>query len=272
MRLRALAGAALALFCGLSPAAGTEVIRLAVTTSFHNSGLADLLLPAIRRDLGLEAHLLAVGTGQALRLGRAGDVDAVLTHSRAAEEAFVREGHALRRREIMANDFVLLGPAADPAGIAEAGSAKAALARIAGAKAVFVSRGDDSGTHRRELALWRAAGLDPERFGRWYRPVGAGMGAALNTAAGMEAYLLSDRATWLSHGRKRDLALLFAGDPALVNQYAFLAIDPARHPHINSKAAARLETWLTGPRAKALIDTYRIDGQRLFTHNAKGDR
>ncbi len=264
----------LAAVCASFPAlAAAETMRMAVTTSFHNSGLADILLPEIERALGIEVQLLAVGTGQALRLGRAGDVDAVLTHSRAAEEAFVAEGHALRRREIMYNDFVLAGPAADPAGIAGSDGAAAALVRIAAAgmagAAVFVSRGDDSGTHRRERALWRAAGLDPEGFGRWYRAAGAGMGAALNTARAMDAYLLSDRASWLNHGNRRGLALLYAGDRALFNQYAYLAANPARHPHANAAAAARIETWLAGPRAKALIDGYRLGGERLFTHNAK---
>ena len=244
-------------------------LRLAVTTSFHNSGLSDVLLPEIQADIGLEVQLIVVGTGQALKLGQAGDVDAVLVHSRAAEEAFVASGYATHRREIMYNDFVLIGPAVDPAGIASARTATEGLTSIAVAEAAFVSRGDDSGTHRRELALWSDAGLDPDRFGPWYRAVGAGMGAALNTAADMDAYILADRASWLNFGNKRDLALLFAGDPALFNQYAYLPVDPARHPHVEAEAAMALEAWLTSPRAVELINGYQIAGEQLFTFNAQ---
>jgi len=250
------------------PAVAADSLRMAVTTSFHNSGLAERLLPAIRDALDLEVQLLVVGTGQALKLGRAGDVDAILVHSRDAEEAFVADGYATHRREIMYNDFVLIGPADDPAGIADAEDAAAALTRIAGAKARFVSRGDESGTHRREMALWAATRQTPERFGRWYSAVGAGMGAALNTASALEAYTLSDRASWLNFGNKGALALLFAGDPALFNQYAFLPVNPARHPHVKAQYAARLEAWLASPRAARIIDGYMIAGERLFTFNA----
>ena len=248
-------------------AARADELRMAVTTSFHKSGLADVLLPEIRTDLGLELHLLIVGTGQALRLGEAGDVDAILVHSRTAEEAFVAAGNATHRREIMYNDFVVIGPEADPAGVAQAASATEALARIRDARAPFVSRGDDSGTHKKELSLWRAAGVD-EPQGGWYRAVGAGMGAALNSATGMDAYVLSDRASWLNFGNKGGLALLFSGDAALFNQYAFLPVNPEKHPHVKAERAADLESWLTGPRAKALIDGYRLNGERLFTFNA----
>ncbi len=252
----------------LTPA-GAETIRMAVTTSFHNSGLADVLLPEIKADLGLEVQLLVVGTGQALKLGEQGDVDAILVHSRAAEEAFVAQGFGTHRREIMYNDFVLVGPRQDPAGIASAQSAAEALARIAAAGALFVSRGDESGTHKKERALWQAAGIDPTAAGPWYREAGAGMGATLNTAAGMGAYTLSDRASWLNFGNKGDLALLYAGDPALFNQYSLIPVNPARHPHVRADLVARLEDWLTGPRARALIDGYRIGGEQLFTFNAQ---
>ncbi len=252
----------------LAPA-GAETIRMAVTSSFHNSGLADVLLPEIKADLGLEVQLLVVGTGQALKLGEQGDVDAILVHSRAAEEAFVAAGFGTHRREIMYNDFVLVGPREDPAGIASAQSAAEALARIAAAGALFVSRGDESGTHKKERALWQAAGIDPATAGPWYREAGAGMGATLNTAAGMNAYTLSDRASWLNFGNKGDLALLYAGDPALFNQYAFLPVNPARHPHVRADLVARLEDWLTSARARELIDGYRIGGEQLFTFNAR---
>ncbi|MEL7117163.1 MAG: substrate-binding domain-containing protein, partial [Pseudomonadota bacterium] len=175
-----------------------DSLRLAVTTSFHNSGLADVLLPVIADEIDLEVQLLVVGTGQALRLGEAGDVDAILVHSRAAEEAFVADGYGTHRREIMYNDFVVIGPGADPAALGGATTAAEALQQIAAAGARFVSRGDDSGTHKKELSLWASAGIMPE--GAWYNAVGAGMGAALNTAVGLDAYILSDRASWLNFG------------------------------------------------------------------------
>ena len=246
-----------------------QSLKLAVTTSFNNSGLSDVLLPAIKQDTGIEVQLLIVGTGQALRLGKAGDVDAILVHSRAAEEAFVAEGYGTYRREIMYNDFVLIGPSDDPAGIANSANAAEALQRIFGQQAAFVSRGDDSGTHKMELSLWTAAGLEPDTFKGWYRPVGAGMGAALNTASGMNAYLMADRASWLNFANKGDLALLYAGDPVLFNQYAFIPVNPVRFPHVKINLVQKLESWLTSDRAAALINGYQINGESLFTFNAK---
>jgi len=256
--------ALIAMIWGTSGAAQT--LRLAVTTSFENSGLSEVLLPAIASDTGITVQLLVVGTGQALRLGRAGDVDAILVHSRAAEEAFVAEGFGTHRREIMYNDFVIIGPASDPAGVARAGTAADALVAIAGAGAPFVSRGDDSGTHQKERALWDASSLRPT--GAWYRPVGAGMGAALNTASAMDAYILADRASWLNFGNKGDLALLFAGDPALFNQYSYIPVSPSRHDDAKHQAASVVEDWLTSARAATLINGYRIAGEQLFTFNA----
>ncbi|WP_299616670.1 substrate-binding domain-containing protein [uncultured Tateyamaria sp.] len=246
-----------------------DQMRMAVTTSFHNSGLADVLLPEIEKDLDLEVQLLVVGTGQALKLGRAGDVDAILVHSRAAEEAFVSEGYGTHRREIMYNDFVFIGPANDPARIGTAETATVALQNIATSEAPFVSRGDDSGTHKKELSLWSEAEITVDTFGTWYNAVGAGMGAALNTASGLNAYVLADRASWLNFGNKGDLALLFAGDPVLFNQYAYLPVNPARHSHVKSGLAAKLEAWLTSDQAQELIDGYTIDGETLFVFNAE---
>lgn len=246
-----------------------DSMRLAVTTSFHNSGLADVLLPQIKTDVGIDVQLLVVGTGQALRLGAAGDVDAILAHSRTAEEAFVAAGHGTHRREIMYNDFIIVGPADDPAGIKEAVDATDSLTRIAAAAVPFVSRGDDSGTHKKELILWQKAGFDLAEFGNWYRVVGAGMGAAMNTASAMNAYILSDRASWLNFANKGELSLLFAGDPDLFNQYAYLPVNPERHGHIKSDLTARLEDWLTSERAETLINGYTIDGETLFTFNAQ---
>ena len=210
------------LVCGTAMA---ENLKVAVTTSFQNSGLAEVLLPQIKADLGLDVQLLVVGTGQAIRLGEAGDVDAVFVHSRAAEEKFIAGGNGTHRTEIMYNDFVLIGPASDPAGIAGARSAVEALTAIAKAQAAFASRGDDSGTHKMELSLWNAAGIDEAaRVPSWYKETGSGMGATLNTASGLNAYVMSDRASWLKFGNKGDLKLLFAGDKALFNQYACLPV------------------------------------------------
>ena len=253
----------------MAGAALAEEMKMAVTTSFHNSGLSEVLLPAIKEDLGLDVQLLVVGTGQALRLGEAGDVDAILVHSKKAEEAFLAGGYGTHRREIMYNDFVFIGPRGDGADIQAAGSAAAALQRIAKAEAVFVSRGDDSGTHKKEMSLWQSAGQDAASFGSWYRAVGAGMGAALNTASGMNAYVMADRASWLNFGNKGDLALLFSGDPVLFNQYAYIPVSPEKHDHVQADLARQLETWLVSDRAKALIDGYKINGETLFVFNAK---
>ncbi|MEM8794398.1 MAG: substrate-binding domain-containing protein [Pseudomonadota bacterium] len=254
----------------LASAASADTIRMAVTTSFHNSGLSDVLLPEIEKDLGLEVQLLVVGTGQALKLGRQGDVDVVLVHSRKAEEKFIEEGFGIRRTEIMYNDFVFIGPKADPANLSEAGNAAEAMKQIADKKASFVSRGDDSGTHKREVSLWKGAGLAPENFdSAWYREVGAGMGAALNIAVGMDAYILSDRASWLNFKNKAGLDLVYAGDPNLFNQYALLMLNKERHPHVKYDLAERLESWLVSERAQALIGAYEISGETLFVPNAK---
>ncbi|MCP5038048.1 MAG: sulfate ABC transporter substrate-binding protein [Rhodobacteraceae bacterium] len=255
-------------FLSIGGMAQAQEMRLAVTTSFHNSGLSDVLLPQIKADLGIEVQLLVVGTGQALKLGEAGDVDAILVHSRAAEEAFVAAGFGAHRREIMFNDFVLIGPDADPAEIRVAASASRALQMIADTENLFVSRGDESGTHKMERGLWQAAGVDTVAADTWYREAGSGMGATLNTASGMNAYVLADRASWLNFGNKGDLALLFAGDPVLFNQYAFLPINPALHPHVKVDLVAALEDWLTSDAAAELINGYKINGETLFTFNA----
>ncbi|UWR75537.1 substrate-binding domain-containing protein [Phaeobacter inhibens] len=264
---RIMLGALAALAMGT--AALAEEMKLAVTTSFHNSGLAEVLLPEIKADLGLEVQLLVVGTGQAIRLGEAGDVDAILVHSKKAEEAFLAGGNGTHRREIMYNDFVFVGPKADPAGVAEAGSAAEALQKVAASEAAFVSRGDDSGTHKKELSLWAAADLSPDGFGGWYNAVGAGMGAALNTASGMGGYIMSDRASWLNFANKGDLALLYSGDPVLFNQYAYLPVNPEKHAHVKTDLVADLEAWLVSDKAKELINSYQINGEALFVFNAQ---
>jgi len=258
-----LIAAATALWAGAS---GADTMKMSVTTSFANSGLAEILLPEIENDTGITVELLVVGTGQALELGANGDVDAVLVHAKAAEEKWLAEGNGTHRREIMYNDFVVVGPSADPAGIKAADSAVAAFTAIANAQASFVSRGDDSGTHKAEQKIWKDAGIEPA--GDWYKSVGQGMGAALNTAAGLDAYIFSDRATWLSFQNKGDLALLFEGDPVLFNQYAYLPVNPAKYPSVNAAAAEKLEDWLTSDKAKDLIEGYQIAGKQLFHFNA----
>lgn len=249
--------------------AQAEDIKVAVTTSFHNSGLSEILLPQIKIDTGLNVQLIVVGTGQALRLGQAGDVDAILVHSRKAEEAFLESGFGTHRREIMYNDFVFIGPFDDPAKIGEAETTAEVLEKIAQFEAPFISRGDDSGTHKKELSLWNSAGIEGgDLDSRWYRSAGAGMGASLNTASGMNAYIMADRASWLNFGNKGMLKLLFAGDPVLFNQYAFIPVNPALHKHVDNISAMALEAWLTGDVAKGLIDGYEINGEALFTFNA----
>lgn len=260
----------LALLAAMALGAGSaiaEVMKMAVTTSFANSGLAEVLLPQIEKDTGIMVQLLVVGTGQALALGAAGDVDAVLVHSPEAEDKWLAEGNGTHRREIMYNDFVIVGPAADPAGAKTKAKATEAFQAIAGAKAAFLSRGDDSGTHKMELVLWKQAGVEPA--GDWYRAVGQGMGAALNTAAGMNAYILADRASWLNFGNKADLAIDFEGDPALFNQYAYLPVNPVKHPHVKADLAKQLEDWLVGDTAKSLIEGFKVADQQLFVFNAK---
>lgn len=265
MMLKPLAFIAAMALSALS--ARADEMKLAVTTSFANSGLAEVLLPQIKEDTGITVQLLVVGTGQALALGTAGDVDAVLVHSRAAEDAWLATGNGTHRREVMYNDFVIVGPSDDPAKTAAARTAPAAFQAIARAKAAFVSRGDDSGTHKAELALWKAAGIEP--VGDWYRAVGQGMGAALNTAAAMDAYILADRASWVNFGNKANLEISYQGDPSLFNQYAYLPVNPAKHPHVKADLAQKLEDWLVSDTAKALIEGYKIAGQQLFVFNAK---
>ena len=267
---RSLILAILTLLCMFSAYANSAEMRMAVTTSFNNSGLSEVLLPEIRKDLGLDVRLLVVGTGQALKLGRAGDVDAILVHSKTAEEAFISEGFGTHRREVMYNDFVLVGPSGDPAGIAMAQTAVSALQRIMDSEALFVSRGDDSGTHKKEISLWKSAGREVTKFdSSWYREVGAGMGAALNTASGMNAYIMADRASWLKFSNKGGLRLLFSGDPELFNQYAYLPVNPDKHPHAKIRLARMLEDWLVSEKAQEMIGGYKINGEILFVPNAK---
>ena len=247
-------------------------IVLASTTSTENSGLLAAILPRFERRTGIAVRVVAVGTGQAIRLAERGDADVLLVHHRPSEEDFVARGYGLERREVMHNDFVVVGPRADPAGVAGMDDVARALARVAARRAIFVSRGDDSGTHKREMALWRAAKVDPRgASGRWYRETGSGMGATLNIAATLDAYALSDRATWLRFANKQALAVLVAGDRRLFNPYGAIVVDPARHPHVPGRLANRFVDWLTSSEGRAAIAAFRIDGRQAFFPAARRD-
>ena len=266
---RVFAALTFALLLAVPSARAGDFITVASTTSTQNAGLFDHLLPLFEAETGIEVRVVAVGTGQALRLARNGDADLLLVHDKPSEEAFVAEGYGSERFDLMYNDFVVVGPVADPAGIAGTGDAAAALASIVAAKAPFVSRGDDSGTHRRERALWAAAGVDPTgASGTWYREAGQGMGATLNTATMMEAHTLADRGTWLSMRGRLDLRILVEGDARLRNQYGITLVSAERHPHVKAKPARRFAEWLLSPAGQAAIDGFAIDGERLFIPNA----
>jgi len=260
------------LVCALwvaAAAAGEPFITVASTTSTANSGLFDHLLPAFEKQHGVEVRVVAVGTGQALRIARNGDADVLLVHHKPSEEAFVADGFGVARLDLMYNDFVLVGPAADPAGIGRAADVLEAFGKIAASGAVFASRGDDSGTHKAERALWRSAGLGaPAAGGDWYRETGAGMGTTLNITVGLNAYTLSDRATWIAHKNKGDLALLFQGDRRLFNQYGVILISPQRHPHVKATEGQAFIDWLVSDRGQAAIASFRVGGQQLFFPNA----
>jgi len=260
---RALAAVA---FLAATPAAAEPPsITLASTTSTQDSGLFAHLLPLFQSETGIAVRVVAVGTGQALELGKRGDADAVLVHDRAAEERFLAEGFAESRRDVMWNDFLIAGPDADPAAVRGLPSAAGALRRIAEARAPFASRGDDSGTHKAELRLWKEAGVDPKAAsGAWYSETGGGMGATLNTAAELGAYLLVDRATWVAFRNKRSLAALVEGDAPLRNPYGVLVVSPAKHPHVKADLARRFAEWLTSDAGRAAIDGFRVDGVQLF--------
>ena len=239
------------------------------TTSTQNSGLFDHLLPIFTEKTGIEVRVVAVGTGQAIKNAANGDGDVLLVHAKSAEEAFVAEGNGVERFDLMYNDFVIVGPAADPAGIAGAGDAAAALQAIAASGATFASRGDDSGTHKAELKLWQAAGVDPtSASGEWYRETGSGMGATLNAAAGMGAYTLTDRATWVAFENKGDLRIVTEGDSALFNQYGVILVNPEKFPAVKAGEGQQFVDWLLSEEGQAAIAAYQVDGQQLFFPNA----
>jgi tungstate transport system substrate-binding protein len=262
-----------ALFLGLSapPAVHAEdkFIIVQSTTSTQNSGLFEHILPNFTKKTGISVRVVAVGTGQALKNAENGDGDVVLVHSKPDEEKFVAEGWGVKRRDVMYNDFVIVGPAADAAKIGGSQDAVEGFKKIAETEAPFASRGDDSGTNKAELKLWQDAGIDPKSAsGKWYLETGSGMGATLNTAVGKQAYALTDRGTWLSFANKDDFKVLVEGDPKLFNQYGVILVNPAKHPNVKAKEGQVFIDWLTGPEGQAAIASYKIDGQQLFFPNA----
>jgi len=255
----------------LNPGLAEErFITVASTTSTQNSGLFDYLLPLFQKQTGIEVRVVAVGTGQAIQLGERGDADVLLVHHKPSEEKFIQEGHGVKRFDVMYNDFVIVGPKADPAGIRGQHDPVAALQKIAAAKAPFASRGDDSGTHKLELELWKAANVDPKAAsGQWYRETGSGMGATLNTASGLDAYTLTDRASWISFRNKGGLEVLVQDSPRLFNQYGLILVNPAKHPTVKVKDGQAFIDWLLSADGQKAIASFKVDGQQLFFPNAK---
>ena len=246
-----------------------KFITVASTTSTEQSGLFKQLLPVFERKTGIQVRVVAVGTGQALDIGRRGDADVVLVHAKPLEEKFMAEGHGVKRYDVMYNDFVLIGPRSDPAGVRGTKDVAAAFQRIRAARAPFVSRGDRSGTHFAELEIWKLAGIDiASDKGPWYRDTGQGMGPALNTAAAMNAYILADRGTWLSFKNRGDLAIAVEGDKRLYNQYGVMLVNPARHAHVKKEMGQAFVDWLISAEGQKAIADYKINGEQLFFPNA----
>jgi len=244
--------------------AGDRFITLSSTTSTQDSGLFGHILPIFKSATGIDVHVVAVGTGQALAIGQRGDADVLLVHDRAGEDKFVADGFGIDRRNVMYNDFVIVGPNADPAHIRGLNDAKRALSQIAEAKAPFASRGDDSGTNRMELRLWKSAGVQPDPHSGWYRDLGQGMGATLNIAAGMNAYTLTDRATWANFKNRQGLEILVEGDNVLLNPYGSILVNPAKWPQVKIGDARIWHEWLTSKDGLDAVTSYKINGEELF--------
>ena len=253
----------------LAAGAGERFIIVQSTTSTEQSGLFGHLLPLFQAKTGIEVRVVAVGTGQAIRNARNGDGDVLLVHAKPDEEQFVADGEGVKRFDVMYNDFVVVGPKSDPAQVAGMTDVTAALGRIAAAASPFVSRGDDSGTHKAELKLWQATGVDARAAsGTWYRETGSGMGPTLNTAAGMNGYALTDRGTWLSFQNRGDLAILVQGDDRLFNQYGVILVSPDKHPNVKADLGQQFVDWLVGPEGQQAIAAFKINGEQLFFPNA----
>ena len=276
---RALLGAALTVATSLALAplvtptaqAADRFITVASTTSTQNSGLFGFILPKFQAATGIEVRVVAVGTGKAIRMAQDGDADVLFVHHRPSEEKFVAEGFGVKRFDVMYNDFVIVGPQADPAGIKGGKDAAAAMKTIADAKAPFASRGDDSGTHKKEKGLWKAAGVDAAAAsGTWYRETGSGMGATLNTAVAMNAYALTDRGTWLSFKNRGDLVVVVEGDPRLFNPYGVILVSAKKHPHVKSADGQAFIDWLVSKDGQQAIADFKVGGEQLFTPSAVG--
>ncbi len=263
----------MALAAAAAPAyAEDKFIVVASTTSTEQSGLFAYLLPAFERKTGIRVRVVALGTGQALDLARRGDADVVFVHDEGAEQRFLAEGFGVKRYPVMYNDFVVVGPKADPAGIAGGHDIVEALRKIAAARASFVSRGDNSGTYAAELRYWKLAGIDIGTAKKpWYRDTGSGMGPALNTAVAMSAYILSDRGTWLSFRNRADLEIMVEGDPRLFNQYGVMLVNPARQPQVKAELGQQFVDWLISPQGQQAIASYKIGGEQLFFPNASAE-
>lgn len=269
--MRALLSLLLSLACGIgcvSSAIADERLRMSTTTSTENSGLLAVLLPSFENRHGCKVDVIAVGTGKALKLGETGDVDVVFVHARKLEDRFVADGFGVNRRDVMYNDFVVLGPPDDPAGVRGSGTASEAFSRIAAAQARFVSRGDESGTHQKEKEIWKETGTVPK--GKWYLEAGQGMGEVIRMADQVRGYTLADRGTYFAYRKKTGLLILRQGDRGLLNPYGVIAVSPSRHPHVKHGLAMKFIDYLTGGEGRRIIADFRIDGEPLFfVHDAK---
>jgi len=268
-RMLIAAVAAAAVLSGAPVSAQDKSIVVSSTTSTQDSGLFGYILPLFKQKTGIEVKVIAQGTGQALDTGRRGDADVVFVHAKSAEEKFLAEGQGVKRYPVMYNDFVLIGPKSDPAGIKGMKDVGAALKAIMAKGAPFISRGDRSGTHIAEINLWKASGIDIEKEkGPWYKSIGQGMGAALNTASASNAYVLADRGTWLSFKNRGELVIAVEGDKRLFNQYGVMLVNPAKHPNVKKDLGQQFIDWLVSPEGQKAIASYKIDGQQLFYPNA----
>ncbi len=261
-RVLSTAVCAVLLVLAAMPAGAEERLRMSTTTSTENSGLLAVLLPPFEKQCGCKVDVVAVGTGKALKLGEAGDVDVVFVHARTLEDKFVAAGYGIDRRDVMYNDFVVLGPAADPAGVRKTASAPEAFRAIAAKEIPFISRGDESGTHVKEKEIWAAAGIAPK--GAWYIEAGQGMGEVITMATQKRGYTLADRGTYIAFRKKTDLVVVREGDKNLWNPYGIIAVNPKKHPHVKYALATKLIEFVTGPEGRALIAGYKVGGEQLF--------
>lgn len=264
-----LGAAAMAMIVATGAFAQDQSIIVQSTTSTANSGLYDYLLPAFQEETGIQVNVVAVGTGQAINNAQNCDGDVLLVHAKPSEEKFVAEGYGTMRTDLMYNDFVIVGPSIDPASVSGMNDVESALSKIAEAGALFASRGDDSGTHKKEVSLWNSAGIDPKTgSGEWYRETGSGMGATLNAGIGMGAYVMTDRATWISFANKQDYTVQVEGDEDLFNQYGVIPVSADKCPSVNVEAAQTFTDWLLSEKGQEAIANYKVDGQQLFFPNA----